>query len=104
MVNYEGLFILSGDLHGEQLEKEVDFLKNEIVKVRGEISEAKLLGKRRLAYPIKKLKEGVFVLVNFQSLPGSIDEIQKKVSLNTLVLRSGIFKKGKENFLNEIRD
>jgi small subunit ribosomal protein S6 len=104
VTTYEGLFILKSELQGEHLEKEMDFIKNEIVKQRGEIAEAKLLGRRRLAYPVKKMKEGLYLLVNFASQPDVIDKFLKRLALNANVLRSGVFLKGKGSQLNEIRD
>ena len=59
MGSYEGMFILKPQLEGETLEKETNFVKNEIVKQLGEISEAKVIGKRRLSYPIQKLSDGI---------------------------------------------
>ncbi len=103
MITYEGLFILNPELQGEHLEKEMDFIKNEIVKQRGEIAEAKLLGRRRLAYPIKKMNDGLYMLVNFASQTDVIDKFLKRLTLNANVLRSGVFLKEK-GALNEIRD
>ncbi|OVE73608.1 30S ribosomal protein S6 [bacterium B13(2017)] len=103
MGSYEGMFILSGELEGEFLEKEVDYIKNEIVKQLGEISEAKLLGKRRLAYPIKKMQQGIYLLINFISKPDVVEVILKRVRLNQALLRALIFRKEK-NSTNEIRD
>ena len=103
MGSYEGMFILTPELDGEVLEKEVDFIKNEIVKQLGEILEAKLIGKRKLAYPLNKMKDGVYLLINFTSKSDVIAKILAKVRLNTNVLRSGIFCKEKYS-TSEIRD
>lgn len=103
MVSYEGMFILNPDLDGAVLEKEEDFIKNEIVKQLGEIVEAKQIGKRKLAYTVKKMREGVYFFINFSSKPDTIDKILKKVRLNANVLRAGIFRKEKYS-TSEIRD
>jgi small subunit ribosomal protein S6 len=101
---YEGMFILSPLLEGETLEKETDFVKNEIVKQIGEIAEAKVIGRRRLAYPIRKLNDGIYLLVNFIAKPEVIDTFLKRVRLNTNILRVGVFRKERGALLNEIRD
>lgn len=103
MNSYEGLFILSSEIDDEMLEREIDSVKNEVVKLLGEISEAKTLGKRRLAYPIKKLKEGVYLLINFVAKPDIVDKLLKRIKLNRNVLRSSIFRKEKHS-ISEIRD
>jgi small subunit ribosomal protein S6 len=97
------MFILSPELEGEALEKELDFIKNEIVKHLGEISEAKLLGKRKLCYPIRKSGEGIYLLINFAGKPDVIATILRRIRLNMKVLRSQIFRKEKYS-TNEIRD
>jgi len=102
--NYEGLFILSPELQDEALEKETDFVKNEIVKQRAEISESKILGKRNLAYAIKKMREGIYLLINFNSRPEVIENILSKIRLNSQILRANIFSKEKGSLLNEIKD
>ena len=104
MGSYEGMFILSPNLEGEQMEKEQDFIKNEIVKQLGEISDAKLLGKRRLAYSLKKMKEGIYLLINFASRPEVIDKLLKRLKLDSNILRAAIFVKGPGALLNEIKD
>lgn len=103
MGSYEGMFILTPSCEGELLEKEVDSIKNEIVKLLGEISEAKVLGKRKLAYPIKKSNDGVYLLINFNAKSDVIDKLLKKNKLNPNILRMQIFLKEKFS-ISEIRE
>ncbi len=103
MGSYEGMFILSPVLEGEQLEKEVDFVKNEIVKQLGEILEAKQIGKRKLAYPIKKMNDGIYILINFVSKPDVVAKLLQRVRMNVNVLRANILTKEKYS-TNEIRE
>ena len=44
--------------------------------------------KRRLSYPIKKQREGVYYLVTFESVPESVSKIRGALSLNDSVLRT----------------
>ena len=97
------MFILSPKLEGETLEKEIDFVKNEVVKQFGEISEAKQLGKRQLAYSIKKMREGFYLLLNFTIKSELISKLLKRIRLNTNILRAQIFCKEKFS-INEIRE
>lgn len=103
MGSYEGMFILSPVLEGEQLEKEVDFVKNEIVKQLGEILEAKQIGKRKLAYPIKKMNDGIYLLINFISKPDVVAKFMQRVRMNANILRANILTKEKYS-TNEIRE
>ena len=57
-----------------------------LVAQEAKVAEISLLGKKLLAYPIKKQNEGIYVLAK---LTGAIHvhEIEKKVQLGTDVLR-----------------
>lgn len=46
-----------------------------------------LLGKKKLAYPMKKFTEGSYILATIDATNLSVHEIEKKVQLGTDVLR-----------------
>ena len=49
--------------------------------------ETKELGKNKLAYPVKKSKEGIYYRINFSIAPDAIDIIKKNLVLNEFILR-----------------
>lgn len=57
------------------------------------LTSVNVLGKKHLAYPIKKMgvagmqKEGIYVLVRLQGAPIKIGAIEKEVSMGNDVLR-----------------
>ena len=56
MVNhYELLYLAPAQLTDEELEKTKETVKNLIAKVEGKITLEDSLGKKKLAYPIKKI-------------------------------------------------
>ena len=78
---YETLYIISPDLSEEEQNvlraKVVDTIKAK----GGEIIKDELWGRRKLAYPIKKKLEGVYVLVRFKAattLPSVVDTLVKR--------------------------
>lgn len=84
MKRYELMLVLHPQL--DVTDKTASDLVAKLVAQEAKVAEVSLLGKRRLAYPIKKQTEGIYVLAK---LSGTIHvhEIEKKVQLGTDVLR-----------------
>ncbi|MCX5687836.1 MAG: 30S ribosomal protein S6 [Candidatus Omnitrophica bacterium] len=87
MKQYEAIFILKSDLDKAGVDKILGHIQELITKHKGAISEAKELGKNKLAYPVKKNKEGIYYRINFSIAPDAIDVIKKNLVLNELILR-----------------
>ncbi|AAK81644.1 MULTISPECIES: 30S ribosomal protein S6 [Clostridium] len=78
MNKYETLFILNPSLDEEGINTNVEKFKSVITNGGGEVENVDLWGKRKLAYEIDKVNEGIYVLVNFQSdaqLPKELDRV-----------------------------
>ena len=78
MRNYETIFILHPSFDEKAVTAAVEMFKGVIGTEGGIIDNVDLWGKRRLAYEIDKVNEGVYVLVNFQAeaeLPKELDRI-----------------------------
>lgn len=78
MNKYETLFILNPSLDEEGINTNVEKFKDVIQNGGGEIENVDLWGKRKLAYEIKKLNEGFYVLINFKAdaqLPKELDRV-----------------------------
>jgi len=84
---YSGLFIITPDK-----EASIDALKEDIGAVisenSGEISETKLIGKKRLAYPINKKTEGIYLEVLFIAPTKAIAKLVRQFQINTDILRT----------------
>ncbi len=60
---YETLYIVAPDLSEDEQKGVIDGLNDIVTKAGGEIIKSEVWGKRRLAYPIKKRTDGVYVLL-----------------------------------------
>jgi small subunit ribosomal protein S6 len=87
MKQYEAMFILKPDLDKAGQDKILGHIQELVAKHKGVINETKEMGKNRLAYPLKKNKEGVYYLINFSIAPDAIDGIKKSLVLNESILR-----------------
>ena len=68
---YESIFICPGDISQEKIENTVEKVKSVITKGNGSVSSAEFWGRRRLAYPIQRQREGFYVYLVFSS-PGEV--------------------------------
>ena len=51
------------------------------------------MGKKRLAYEIKKFKEGTYMLFNFESNPDSIKELERVYRITDDVIKFIVVRK-----------
>ncbi len=84
---YETVFILDPKLEAEQVSEQISKVRDLITNLGGEIVKVEEGGKRKLAYEIKRNREGYYVLIVFRSDPSSIAEIERAYRLNDKVLR-----------------
>ncbi len=61
MRNYETVYVLRPELDEEQVQAAVDRFSDVITKNGGEVTKVDLWGKRRLAYEVNKMREGIYV-------------------------------------------
>ena len=84
---YETMYILRPDLGEEQVEQAVSKYQNLIQEQGATEIEIQNRGKRRLAYEIKKQRDGIFVQMNYQA-PGSvIAPLERAMRLSEEVIR-----------------
>lgn len=72
MHKYELMCIIHPDLDEVAFNESVEKIKGWITELKGEIETTDVWGRRRLAYPIKKQREGQYVLLNTSMPPTSV--------------------------------
>lgn len=88
MRNYEGMFLLSPKLSDASLEQAISTIKDILEKNGSTVEKIENIGKKTLAYKIKKFKEGTYVLFHFKSKPSTIAPVEKIFKLNETILRT----------------
>lgn len=87
MPQYELMYILSSavpDNEEPALTKEItDF----IVSVGGEILKMENLGRKKLTYPIKRTRNGLYVLIDFKLAPEKVNEVDHKIRVTSGIIR-----------------
>ncbi|MCL2165784.1 MAG: 30S ribosomal protein S6 [Clostridiales bacterium] len=87
MRNYECMFILKPDVEEEAVQQAIDRYSSIVTDGEGEMVSVDKWGKRRLAYEIKDLLEGNYVLMNFKSEPAVVKELDRVMKISDDMLR-----------------
>ncbi|MCB1181383.1 MAG: 30S ribosomal protein S6 [Chlamydiia bacterium] len=84
---YEGMYILNATLSEDARSKALDRIKAGITDRGGQVHREHDLGRRKLAYPIQRSREGHYYLLYFTSNSKDVGEIWKEYHLNEDLLR-----------------
>ncbi|AZS18033.1 30S ribosomal protein S6 [Paenibacillus motobuensis] len=86
MRKYEVMYILRPELEQEAVQALVEKFQG-IIQNGGEITKHDVMGKRRLAYEINKIRDGIYVLVNFTATPEVVAELERILKISDEVIR-----------------
>ena len=87
MPHYEVMCIVRPDVEKEVVDGSIDRLENLIRQQGGTVLDCEVLGRKRLAYEVKKFHEGIYVKLNFQAPPTSIDRLKGHMQLSEDIIR-----------------
>lgn len=88
MRNYEMVYILRPDSEEEGGLTEVrERISDLIDSSGGQVLGEDLWGRRRLAYPIEKQREGYYVLLRFELEPPHLPELERMMALDSRIIR-----------------
>lgn len=79
MPRYELMYILSSAVSDDLISEVAASVKKNIVDFGGSEIEEQLLGKKKLAYPIKKTKNGYYVVETFSMSAEKINQLDAKI-------------------------
>jgi len=84
---YETTVVFDPGLEEARINEEVDRLSQTIAQAGGEVLDVQRWGKRKLAYIVRKRRDGAYVHVKHKSPPEHIAEMDRRFRLNESVLR-----------------
>lgn len=90
MRQYELMTIHRPDLAEDDVSQHVSQLESLLSQSGASVTGRDLWGKRRFAYEIDHHSEGYYSVVAFQAEPGSLDPLDRTLSLSDDVLRHKI--------------
>ena len=88
MKKYEALLIVKPDLSENDKKTLFEQISEIVAKNNGNVSEGSAWPeKRKLYFPIKRYREGIYYLLQFTAWPKSITDINHAYKLNENILR-----------------
>lgn len=87
MRHYEIMFIVNPNAPEEDIDKINGQIEGVITAGGGKVSKIEKLGKRRLAYLVKKLREGFYVLFTIEADGAIVREVERRLRVMDLVVK-----------------
>ncbi|MBU1702382.1 MAG: 30S ribosomal protein S6 [Candidatus Eisenbacteria bacterium] len=87
MKDYETVFVLHPRLDDAKVEEEIQKVKDIITQADGQILDVQKWGRKRLAYEIQKIHEGLYTVIQYSGEPQTVKDLDRRYKLNENVLR-----------------
>lgn len=87
------MFILNANLDEEAKNAAVERFQNVITEGAGVIGKVDIWGTRKLAYPIQKMNDGYYVVIEFQAGPELPKELDRRLRISDACIRHIIVNK-----------
>lgn len=91
--DYEILYIVRPELDEDQLGQAMKSVDTLIANLGGATQKTDVWGRRRLAYEVGHLREGQYVLTDFQIEPARVPELEATLKISDTVFRHLVTRK-----------
>jgi small subunit ribosomal protein S6 len=85
--SYEVMFIVRPDVVDEELDKLVSSIESSVANAGGTVKGTERMGKRRLAYTVRKFNEGMYVLLTMEGTGATVAEIERRLRVTEPVIK-----------------
>lgn len=92
MNKYESVVIINPNVEETALKALVERFQT-LINTDGKVEQVNELGKKKLAYEIKKNKEGYYVVYDFEANPNLIAELERNYRITDEVIKFIVVKK-----------
>jgi small subunit ribosomal protein S6 len=84
---YELMFIVRPDMAEEDQDKLISTLETAVTASGGAVKNVEKMGKRRLAYIVRRFREGIYVLLTVEGAGGLIHELERRLRVSEPVIK-----------------
>ncbi len=84
---YELMFIVRPDMADEDVDKLIGTLESNVTTAGGTVKHTERMGKRRLAYTVRKFNEGLYILLTLQGTGEMIHEVERRLRVTEPVIK-----------------
>jgi len=84
---YELMFIVRPDMTEEDQDKLISTLETAVTSSGGQVKNVEKMGKRRLAYMVRKFHDGLYMLLSFEGSGGLVHELERRLRVTEPVIK-----------------
>ena len=84
---YELMFIVRPDMTDEDLDKLISMLQSVVPASGGTVKTVEKMGKRRLAYTVRRFHDGIYVLMVVEGGGPAIHELERRLRVTEPVIK-----------------
>jgi len=84
---YELMFIVRPDMTEEDQDKLISTLEHAVTSSGGQVKNVEKMGKRRLAYVVRKFHDGLYILLTFEGGGGLVHELERRLRVSESVIK-----------------
>jgi len=84
---YELMFIVRPDMTDEDQDKLVANLESQVGTAGGTVKSVERMGKRRLAYLVRKFQDGIYVLMTLEGDGAMVKEVERRLRVTEPVIK-----------------
>jgi small subunit ribosomal protein S6 len=86
MNKYESVIIVKPTVDDDHL-KEIEKTFTDLINKNGKLEKIDEMGKRKLAYEVKKNTEGIYVVFYFEAEPTLIEELERNYRISDDIIK-----------------
>ena len=86
MNKYESVIIINPSVDEDKIKSLVDRF-SDLINKNGKVEKVNTLGKKKLAYEVKKNREGIYVVFYFEAEPTLIAELERNYRITDEVIK-----------------
>jgi small subunit ribosomal protein S6 len=84
---YEIMFIVRPDVEEAEIDKLIEGFSANVTNGGGEVKSVEKMGRRRLAYTVRKFNDGFYILLNIAAEGSLIAEIERRLRVSEQVIK-----------------
>ena len=84
---YELMFIVRPDMTEEDQDKLISTLETAVTSSGGQVKGMEKMGKRRLAYTVRRFHDGMYILLTFEGSGGLVHELERRLRVTEPVIK-----------------
>jgi len=85
--SYEVMFIVRPDLEDEETDKLIENLSNTVKNGGGLVKSVEKMGRRKLAYVVRKFADGNYILLTVEATGPVVQELERRLRVTEQVIK-----------------